>query len=379
MDLLLAVVGVAIVLLAGADLVNTLVTTSTSYNRLWPSVIVWGSTYGLVRRVATRLPEGSGSRERLLAVFAPLLLVELLALWVSMQVLGFALLWWSLDGLPAISGFADAVYYSGVVFFTVGFGEIVPEAVVPRDGALVEAFFGVVTTALVVGYLPSLYAAYSAREQALMTLDDGTNDRITPDSLLRAWSPDADPRKLDERFAEWERWAAAVHETHATLPLLRLFRSHEPQQHWVTALGLVTDAALQSQLILGAYDGHGYWLIRRATALFDEMLRFAPEGALEPYRAAQADLGEDGEELFRALYAGLEAHGFDLVPYEIGVEHGRRLRAQYAPQLEFLIDYLLAPRGFWSPSGIDVPLLSTTHPEVLDLPPVRPRGHASGE
>ncbi len=35
-----------------------------------------------------------------------------------------------------------------------------PAAAVPRAGAILEAFFGVITVALVIGYLPAPYAAY---------------------------------------------------------------------------------------------------------------------------------------------------------------------------------------------------------------------------
>lgn len=377
MTVVVGVLGVALVLLAFVDLVNTLVTTSTSVARGWPSNAVTRVTYGAVRSVAGRLPDGSVARERLLATFAPLLLLELLSMWVLLQVVGFGLLWWALDGLPALRGIQDGLYYSGVVFFTIGFGEIVPESAVPRIGALVEAFLGVVTTALVIGYLPSLYAAYSERERALMTLDDGSGGRITPTNLVMAWAPDADPKKVEARFEEWEAWAAGILETHATLPLLRFFRSHEPRQHWVTALGLLADAALHAQLILGAYDGRGYWFLRRATAVFDELTRGVPESVLAPYRAAAPDPSraeDEGAALFRELYDQLDAHGFDLVTYEAARAHAVEVRAHYAPRMEYLIDQLLAPRGFWCPQQVHVPLLSARHPEVLHQPP-RAREH----
>lgn len=373
MAVVVGTLGVLLVVLAFADLVNTLVTTSTSRARAWPSRILTRATYALVRGSARRLPAGSMLRERLLATFAPLLLLELLVMWATLQLLGFGLLWWSVDGLPALGGIGDAFYYSGVVFFTIGFGEIVPEAAAPRAGALAEAFMGVVTTALVIGYLPSLYAAYSERERALMTLDDGSGARITPTSLVMAWSPDADPKKLEQRFIEWETWAAGILETHATLPILRFFRSHDARQHWVTALGLLADTALHAQLILGAYDGRAYWFLRRVAAVFDEMTRGVPEEKLAPYRDALPDPAradtEDGARLFRELYDTLTDHGFELVPFDIAREHAIAVRANYAPQMEYLIDQLLTPRGFWCPERVTVPLLSTTHPAMLEYEP----------
>lgn len=377
MAIVVGLVGAALVLVAFVDLVNTLVTTSTSYARAWPSRFVTEWTYRAVRAVASRLPDGSTARERLLATFAPLLLLELLAMWALLQVVGFALVWWSLDGLPALSGPGDAIYYSGVVFFTVGFGEIVPEAAVPRVGALLEAFVGVVTTALVVGYLPSLYGAYSEREKALQLLDDGSGERITPTNLVMAWAPDADPKKLEAKFAEWERWASSILETHSTQPLLRFFRSHEPQQHWVTALGLLADAAIHAQLVLGAYDGNGYWFLRRATAVFEEMTRDAPPDRMAPYVEQANDLraqteSDEGEDLFRALYDQLDDHGFDLLPYDVAKEYARTVRPAFSANMEFLIDQLLAPRGFWCTERVDVPLVSTSHPEMLTYEPPPP-------
>ncbi|MBK6439517.1 MAG: hypothetical protein IPF88_13185 [Candidatus Microthrix sp.] len=49
------------------------------------------------------------------------------------------------------------------------------------------------TTALVIAYLPMLHAAYATRERPLSTLDDGSAGPVTPNSLLFAWSPDANP------------------------------------------------------------------------------------------------------------------------------------------------------------------------------------------
>ncbi len=343
---LLAVLGGAVlVLLALADLVNTLVSTFTSYARWWPSRFIGRSTFVAIRSVARRLPESSKWRERMLAVFGPLLLIELLFVWALLQVTGFGLIWWGLGDIPTIGGFGDAWYYSGVIFFTVGFGEIVPTEVIPRSGAILEAFFGVITVALVVGYLPSLYSAYSDRERTLMTLDAGGTDRITPTALIMAWAPDADPKKIDAQFERWEQWAAGILETHSTVPLLALFRSHDQRQNWVTALGLLCDAALHAQIIMGATDGHAYWFLRRAEAIFREMTVGVD---LSAYQADFDDAGEPSSPLFRNLYTELTAHGFQLRPYEEAATYTRIARQTFNPAMEHLIDDLLCPRGFWS-------------------------------
>jgi hypothetical protein len=341
----LAVVGgAALVLLTITDLVNTLVSTFTSYARWWPSRIIGRSTFVVIRSVARGLPEVSTWRERMLAVFGPLLLIELLFAWALLQICGFGLIWWGLGDIPTIGGLTDASYYSGVVFFTVGFGEIVPVGLVPRAGAILEAFFGVITVALVIGYLPTLYGAYSDRERALMTLDAGGTDRITPTALVMAWAPDADPKKIDAQFERWEEWAAGILETHSTVPLLALFRSHDRRQNWVTALGLLCDAAIHAQIIMGATDGNAYWFLRRAEAIFREMTHGVDLSAYQPTVSAD----EGASPLFQNLYAELTAHGFQLRPFDEAAAYAREARRTFAPAMEYLIDDLLCPRGFWS-------------------------------
>ncbi len=345
-DALAVIAGAALVAVALADLVNTLVSTSTSYQRWWPSRWIGRGLFVTVRGAVRRLPETSRIREAALTVFGPALLIILLFVWCLLQVAGFGLIWWGMGEIPAIGGLGDAWYFSGVVFFTLGFGEIVPVEVVPRVGAIIEAFSGVITVALVIGYLPSLYAAYSDRERELMTLDAGSSERITPTALLMAWAPDADPKKLDAQFERWEQWAASILETHSTVPLLALFRSHNRQQNWVTALGLLCDAALQAQLIMGATDGHSYWFLRRAEAIFREMTRNVD---LSSYRTPVEDTPDvDGSPLFRELYETLTTHGFELRPFDDSVEYARQTRQSFAPAMEFLIDDLLCPRGFWA-------------------------------
>lgn len=347
-NILLVGTGVMMVLVSFTDLVNTLVTTSTSTSRYadrWPSRVISTWTFRLVRAMAVRIREDRPVRERLLATYGPILLLILLALWVFLQVVGFGFIWAGVGGVDGIDSVGGAVYYSGVSFFTIGFGDAVPVEFVPRAGVLIEAFAGVVTTALVIGYLPTLYGAYSDRERPLRRIDDGSGGLITSTSLLMAWAPDADPAKLDANFAEWELWGASVAETHACTPMLRLFRSHDRQQNWISALALLSDAAIQSQMIVGASNGSSYWFLRRAETLFRQM---TVRTDLDEWRPTEAKADEDDRQ-FREAYRQLEDHGFQLLPYELCVQESTKLRAIYAPAMEYLIDALLCPRGFWAP------------------------------
>jgi hypothetical protein len=336
------ILGVVMVVSVLGDQMNTLVSSHTASHKWWLSNLLTTGLWALLRVVAARLPEGR-LREGLLALYPPLLILTLLIAWVSQQVIGFALIWSSLAGVDGAGEFFDYTYYSGIVFFSVGFGEIVPVDLLPRFGAVVEAFSGVITIALVIAYLPSLYNAYSERERKLMTLDAGTEERIRPAELVTAWSPDADVGELLSHFASWEDWVAGVIETHTSFPMLMLFRSHHRGQSWITALGLVCDAALLAEMIVGAKRRSPYWMLRRSIRLLQEL---TPGVDLSAYRAA-LDERYARPDVFEELYAKLKAHGFELMPLEEARTHTLELRRCYDAQLEFMIERLVAPRGFW--------------------------------
>lgn len=344
MAILSVIVGCLLVLAVLADVVNTLVTTTRSSGRYWLTVLFYTRAWRLVRAIGGRMSDEG--KERLYGLFAPLSVIGMLAIWVTLQVFGFGLIWWGLDGIDGAGSFGDSLYYSGVVYFTLGFGEIVPSDAVPRAGALFEAFSGVLTTALVIGYLPALYGAYSQREQKLLTLDDGTEERMTPTNLVMARCPNADPREMDAFFGEWEAWAAQVMETHTTFRMLTLFRSQHPGQNWITALGVVMDAALHIEMMEGGHGGPAYWFLRRGTRL----LQMQTEGIdLEAKTSEmQAAFDDDGENRFlHPLYDSLSEHGFPMRPYDEAFAATQVLREKYAPAMEQMIDILDAPRGFW--------------------------------
>lgn len=343
MNALAIIVGCILVISVLADVVNTLVTTTTSTRRWWLTRVLYQASWRVISSCGKRCRRDR-NRERLYSVYAPLSVLAMLVAWVTQQVLGFGLIWWGLRaGIQGDNSLLDSIYFSGVVYFTVGFGEVVPVDQVPRFGALIEAFAGVLTTALVIGYLPALYAAYSEREQQLLTLDDGSEQRITPTNLVMARARNADPTSLDGFFNEWEAWIAHVLETHSTFPMLRLFRSEHPGQNWITALGLIADAALHVDMTVAGRGGPAYWALRRASTLLSELT----DGVdLSDYRG-RLDESYESAEAFRSIYDTMEAHGFEMPPFEEAQAHGLALRRTFDAQLEFLIDAFDAPRGFW--------------------------------
>jgi hypothetical protein len=119
---------------------------------------------------------------------------------------------------------------------------------VPHSGpqtalSFVEASLGLIVLALLITYLPSLYTAFSRREQAVSKLEVRAGSPPTGTEMVwRAYAIGGDD-VLRSTFREWESWFIDIEETHSSFPMLAYFRSPQPEQSWVTSAGAVLDAA----------------------------------------------------------------------------------------------------------------------------------------
>ena len=178
-----------------------------------------------------------GERDRILVLFGPVTLLALPAVWLALTLFGFTGLYWSLGVRP----WQNALLDSGSSLLTLGFRESL--GVVTGGLQLVEATLGLSLLALVVSYLPALYASYSRREILVTALEAEAG---TPPSAVRLLERllEADGiGLLDGYWHEWTRWFNEIEETHSSNPVLVFFRSPSPQRHWVTAAGTVLDSA----------------------------------------------------------------------------------------------------------------------------------------
>lgn len=130
-----------------------------------------GSLSRLVVRAVWAATNRSGSR-RAIPLAGPIGFAAVAAMWTTLLVLGFGLVFWRhLDAAfvatagqaePAL-GFWDAIYFSAVTAGTIGYGDIV--AVTPgwRFVAVAEGLAGLALLTAVVSWLLSLYAALQRR------------------------------------------------------------------------------------------------------------------------------------------------------------------------------------------------------------------------
>ena len=246
-----AVIGGLLVLTSVSSVTATLIVTRSVSNRLtrWVDKAVDWAYQLVVGRLADAKGDSDEQRraaylrrDRLLATQAAAILLTQLATWLIVAYVGFALLLWPFAGRGLVSAFIDA----GSSLFTLGFA--VPSGAVPAVIVFLAAAVGLVILTLQIAYLPTLYAAFNRRETEVALL----NARCG----VPAWGPELLARThyalgsgmstldtMPDLYAQWERWAADVAESHTTYLRLVRFRSPQPLSSWVTSLLAVLDSA----------------------------------------------------------------------------------------------------------------------------------------
>ena len=186
-------------------------------------------------------------RESWLSFYGPLSLVLLIVLWACFLILGFALLFNAQGSpftdaqIPHTAHFYTDLYVSGTTLFTLGLGDVVPLTRSVRIMLVVEAGMGLGFVALMIGYFPVLYGAFSRREVNISLLDARAGSPPSAAELMRRHASPSGVQALDGLLSEWERWAAELLESHISYPLLCYFRSQHTNQSWLSALCAVLD------------------------------------------------------------------------------------------------------------------------------------------
>lgn len=218
------------------------------YKLLWP----------FSASVARRLPDSQ--RQLYLSYFGPLSLPLLLVLWAQILVLAFAMIQWSLPHglyrLPGMSRFETALYQSGVTFFTLGYGDVTPHTRITRFIAVLEAGVGFGFLAVVIGYLPVLYQAFSRRETIISLLDARASSPPSATEMLKRHSEGENMAGLVTLLADWEVWSSELLESHLSYPVLSYYRSQHDRQSWLGALTCIMDTCA---VILVGCAGNPEW------------------------------------------------------------------------------------------------------------------------
>jgi hypothetical protein len=296
------------------------------------------------RRMASRIPSRA-RRENFLSYFGPLSLIFLLILWASGLIFGFALLQYGVGEHFRLSGesltFGLLIYHSGETFFTLGYGDIIPDSGLARVLAVIESGLGFGFLGVVIGYLPTIYSSFSRREIEISLLDARAGSPPSAAELLSRFGNCPQQAVLDQIFKDWERWAAEVLESHLSYPALSFFRSQHNNQSWLGALITILDA---SALVIAGVDGLRY---EQAKITF-AMARHAVVDLAQIVNAQYDPNSPDRlpEEELKRLRQKLAERGVKLdegAAFEEKLSHLRSLYEPYAVAIALNLSITLPP------------------------------------
>ena len=291
-------------------------------------------------------------RDALLSYYGPLSLLFLLVFWALALVLGFALINYGdgarFGGTLLGSRFGNSLYLSGTTFFTLGLGDITPASPLARLMAVVEAGVGFGFLALVIGYLPVLYQAFSRREATISLLDARAGSPPTAFELLRRHSGAiVGPHALDaltQLLHEWERWSAGLMESHLSYPVLAYFRSQHDNQSWIGSLTVILDVCAVAMVGLEGmcqYQARMTFAIARHALVDLSQVFSAPPDH-------QHSLNRLSQEALNGMRGQLKELGLTLASNEAADAELLRLRGLYEPYAIALARYLCLDVPPWA-------------------------------
>jgi len=302
--------------------------------------------FGIMRRIfefILRFTRTYEQRDAIMAYYSPISLIMLVPVWYALILSGYAAMYWSLG---VGEWFAD-IRYSGSSLLTLGFAT--------SDNSLVtvlsfsEALIGLLLVALLMAYLPTMYAAFSRREQAVSMLEVRAGNPPSALEMLLRFNRIHGLDKLGDYWRTWEVWFADVEESHTTLPALVFFRSPRSDNSWITSSGVILDAA---SITLSAVDipyepsgalsiRAGFLALRRIANYFDIPNPQAPKYPTDPISVNRKE--------FDDVLTKLAEAGLPIKPdREQAWKDFAGWRVNYDRVLLVLCTLVMAPQTPWS-------------------------------
>ena len=291
---------------------------------------------------AARTARNYAQRDRVMAHYAPVALVALPIVWEALVGLGYTGIYWALGE----GSWGQCYRLSSSYLLTLGTDKL------RSAGAAVlgfsEAALGLLLLTLLLSYLPTIYQAFSRREVTVARLELRAGTPATPVALV-LWLHRNDALDNDTaEWAAWEKWFVEIEESHTSLPILTFFRSPQPGRSWVTASGLVLDAA---NLLFSALEGErdrqveltfkaGCLALNRVYRFFDQKVGTEP-ASIQPEASAPETPGRAD---FLAAHAALAAAGLPVRPDVAAAwQYYHERRESYRAAAGYLARLTMAP------------------------------------
>jgi hypothetical protein len=331
-------IGLLIILVILLEAFETIVLPRRVSRRFRLTRIFYRSTWipwsALARRISS-----SSWQEAYLGFYGPLSLILLIGVWVVGLIMGFAILQWATSAplsVPEQSvSFFTYLYLSGTTFFTLGLGDVTPQAPLGRALTIIEPGVGFGFLALIIGYLPVIYQAFSRREVNISLLDARAGSPPSAGELLTRNGQNLE--ELGNLLRDWEHWSADLLESHLSYHVLCYFRSQHNDQSWLTALTAILDT---SALVIVGIDGASkrqahltFAMARRVVVDLAQVFNSPPPRVPVPDRLPSGELSR--------LHDALAASGSSFRGGSAANNELFALRQLYEPYVNSLSDCLL--------------------------------------
>ena len=382
-SVLLGVVLVAAVLVSALE---TVVLPRNSFTR------ISRATFAVTNRL---LIHDGPSRERSTrrrGLYAPVALVSLPMVWMISVILGFGFIFWGADA----GTWQKSFEISGSSVTTLGFSA--PSGSIRTWISFVEAIIGLGLVALLISYLPTIYAAHHDREKGIRTLKPFAGTPATGVGMLVNLQR-FNVLDNSDLWRSASAWLLELDQTHCAFPALCYFPESDDTQSWVATVGSLLDAGAlllsadpvdwdnissaihQGPIIVLATGVPTVIEIGRAAGLPIDppvtLVELQPDGSGRP-----ADVSVTREEYEAALdaIAGIVPVADD--QREAAWLRFAAIRASYDRALRGLAGLTLSAPARWTtdrPAVVDRPRLLTNRPVHVDWSlPSRPAGRLDG-
>jgi hypothetical protein len=330
-----------------------------------------GSLMALRFRPGTRFAD----RDHVLAMLSPIAMFLLPLVWLSLITVGYSAMYWALE--PSMS-FKQTFILSGSSLLTLGasFEDTIAMSIL----SFTQAALGMMLIALMIGYLPTMYSAFSQREMMVTKMETYAGSPPDPVEMIRRMHYVGmldRPEDMRAFWLEWQTWFVQIEENHTTLAPMNFFRSPKPDRHWLISAGTLLDCAAivassvnvqgagQSGLVIRS----GYLSLRTIADFF--LIDYDPDPQPgDPINITEAE--------FNRFLDRLEAGGIPIHADRAGCwDHYSGWRVNYDEVLLRLAAITYPPYGIWSSDRVidwlpeDVPEI-----EVSALDGIREQRHA---
>jgi hypothetical protein len=305
----------------------------------------WVFWSGLARKI-----KPGNRRETYLSYFGPLSLILMLVIWAVVLIFAFALVQWGCGSAfhapeNQVTFWSD-LYMSGTTFITLGLGDVTPIDPAARVLTVLEACTGFGFLALIIGYVPVIYQAFSRRELDIVLLDARAGTPPSSSELLRRHFRDQSSDELLQFLRNWETWSAQILESHLSYPVLTYYRSQHERQSWLTALTTILDTCA---LLMVGLDKISAPTIRFTFAISRHAaVDLAQYFGTPPMRPRDNRLPS---EEFARLQQSLAVVGLRFRDEEGAEQRLADIRRMYEPFVYALADHLLVSLPAWVPEA----------------------------